>query len=463
MNKKNLLVLAATILMSGQLVGQSIDEIKTQLLLNQHKKAKEMVDAAASKPKIASRPDFYLLRAAVYSNFLNDKNSEFYSDTLRQFVLNNYNQYMEMDKSKKLLSDPAYANIPIQLYISYYNSASQAFNKQDWDEAATAFDNTIYWSDYISNNKLADLGTVDTNAVVLAGAANQNAKREDKAATYYERLINAKVGGKDFEFLYQYMVDLYYRKNNIEGFERVRKLGQELYPENDFFKNEEIDFMLSIEDDNERMNRLEKFIEKHPDNFKAFAAKGDILFEKLNPREEDAPLPENFNQLEAEMIAAFTKATELDPTYGFGMSNLGYHFINRSVRLEKALSAQRKLMADKAAEARKNAPPAVKGKPAPPPFKQSQEDINKRDSLVAEIAKANDNAILYFEKAKEIYKRIPNLSGIQKQQYKSAASYLIDLYKEKKEKSQPGSADEKKYAAKEKENNDLYTELSKQQ
>lgn len=455
---------AVSLMLASVYVGmaQTIDEIKTQLMLNQFKKAKELVDLGATKPKINSKPEFYILRATIYSNFLNDKTSEFFSDTLRRFIKSDFNKYIELDNTKKLLLDPVYANIPIQFYISHYNEASSAFNKQEWDRAAESFDSTIFWSDYLQNTKIANLGSVDTNAVVLAGAANQNAKREDQAASYYERLISNRVGGKDFEFLYQYMTDLYYRKQNIASFDRVRKLGQELYPENEFFKNEEIDFLLSIEDSNDRLNRLESFLEKNPDNFKAVAAKGDILFELLNPKDEETALPENASELEEKMIAAFMRASDLDPTYAYGMSNLGYHFINRSVRKDKELNAQRKLMADKAAEARKNAPPAVKGKPAPPAFKQSSEDVAKRDALLAEVTKANDNAIIYFEKAIVKYAAIPERSGIQKQQYKSAASYLIDLYKEKRDKSQPGSADEKKYAQLEKKYNDLYTELSKQ-
>lgn len=461
--KIKMIVAISILLIAGHLgTAQTIDEIKTQLMLNQLKKAKELVDAGATKPKVNSKPEYHILRAAIYSNFLNDKTSEFFSDTLRAFIKKDYDRYVELDNTKKLLTDPVYSNIPIQFYISHYNEASAAFNKQDWERAATSFDSTIYWSDYLQASKIANLGTVDTNAVVLAGASNQNAKRESKAAVYYERLIQNKVSGKDFEFLYQYMTDLYYRKEDIAGFDRVRKIGQELFPENEFFKNEEIDFMLSIEDLNDRMTRLDKYLVNNPQSFKAFAAKGDILFELLNPKDETAAAPENYDELEAKMVEAFMRASELDPTYAYGMSNLGYHFINRSVRKDKELSAQRKLMADKAAEARKNTPAPVKGKPAPPSFKQSPEDVAKRDALQVEITKANDNAIVYFEKAIARYAAISERSGLQKQQYKSAASYLIDLYKEKRDKSQPGSADDKKYAALEKKYNDLYSEISKQ-
>jgi tetratricopeptide (TPR) repeat protein len=236
-----------------------------------------------------------------------------------------------------------------------------------------------------------------------------------------------------------------------------------LYPKDEYFKYEELDFVMAGEMTPEKLKRVEEYLVKDPNNFKAQAGYGEIVFDMLNPKDESTPLPENAADLEKKMDAAFRKATELSPASGFSMSNLANHYFNRAMRADRELSAHRKMMGEKATAARKNAPPPPKGKPAPE-FKHSPEDIARRDELVASKYAYYDKAAECYDKAIDIYSKVAAPTTMEKQQYKNAVSYMIDIYKDKKETAQkatpPNTADAKKYEALEKKYADLYHKLS---
>ena len=49
-------------------------------------------------------------------------------------------------------------------------------------------------------------GGIDTFRVLYAGYAAQNAQKLDSAAYYYQKLVDAKVNGKDFLDAYRFLL-----------------------------------------------------------------------------------------------------------------------------------------------------------------------------------------------------------------------------------------------------------------
>jgi hypothetical protein len=122
---------------------------------------------------------------------------------------------------------------------------------------------------------------------------------------YYEKLAARKIGGKDFLDVYKYMTYMYFLNKETASFEKSKVLGQELYPKEEMFKMEEIDFILEVEDEKERMARLEAKMAAEPDNAKLQQMYGGILFDKLSKRDVDPTTPE-FAADEQKMLAALT-------------------------------------------------------------------------------------------------------------------------------------------------------------
>jgi hypothetical protein len=443
-------------------MAQSIDDVKNLLILQQYPKAKEQLDKGMNNPKFNSKPEALILKASLYAILSADPKNADQAATLIKDAEEAYKKYLQMDPSKKLVNDPLYANTPITFYSNYYNEGIKNYNGKKWEEAGNSFDHSIEWSDFLIANKVATL-SFDTSSNLLAGASYQNAKKDNLAAKYFQRIADKEIAGDDNLFLYQFLVQYYFQKNDIDNFNKMRLVGAKLYPKDEYFKYEELDFVMAGDMTPDKLKRIEEYLQKDPNNFKAQAGYGEIVFDMLNPKDETTPLPANADELEKKMDAAFRKATELSPASGFSMSNLANHYFNRAMRADRELSAHRKMMGEKATAARKNAPPPPKGKPAPE-FKHNPEDIARRDELVGSKFAYYDKAADCYNKAIDIYSKISAPSTMEKQQYKNAVSYMIDIFKDKKENAQkatpPNTADAKKFEAQEKKYSDLYHKLS---
>jgi hypothetical protein len=172
---------------------------------------------------------------------------------------------------------------------------------------------------------------------------------------------------------------------------------------------------------------------------------GEIIYEALNPDKEGVTVPTNAAELETKMIAAFNKSAVAKPDSELPYLYMGDHFINKAVKVDEMRTAHTKDM-------------QVRTKPG---TKSSPEDLKKRDELDKQYSEVLDGAREPYTKACEILgaraKAGDNsMDPRDKQQYKKAASYLGDIYANKRINAKGKPADQAKYAAEEKKWTDLY-------
>lgn len=446
--KRLLLSLSAMSLMVTAAIAQ-FDEAKNLLLLNQNKKAQESLNTLLAKPKNAVKPEGYILKANILIGLYNEATDEAQKDQLLAEALEAFKKYLEMDPKKEFVSQPPYNNAPIVFYSSYFNKGIKGYNKKDWAAASADFSTTVHWSDFIITEKLAKM-EFDTSANLLAGASYQNAKNEEEAVKYFTRLTDRKIGGEDNEFVYQFLIGYYFRKNDIANFEKYRTLGKELYPKSEYYNYSETDFIMNMEDDGEKFRRIEAKIAKDPTNAELVENYGYLLFDKLNNAEDTAALA-NASELEAKMITNLTKAGENKPTDGKPFYYLGNHFINKAVKVNQGII-------DVTAEIRKAnaaAKPDKNGKLPPPP----KELTDRREALKKAYDAEVDKGLPFLIKSAEAYGKKENPTGMEKQTYKKLVDQLILIYGDKKAGTKV-AADKAKYEAEEKKWNDIYGKIS---
>lgn len=445
--KKVALSLALTGLISSVALAQ-FDEVKTSLAIQQYKKAKEQLDQLLTKPKNAAKPEAYILKATVVAYLMNDPANEATATQLRSESIEAYKKYLEMDPAKPLVADPVYANAPIGYYSSFFNEGIKGYNKKDWTEASASFKNTVEWSDFIIANKLAKM-EFDTTANLLAGAAFQNAKQEDAAVPYFTRLTDKKIGGDDNEFVYQFLMGYYFKKDDAANFNKYKALGKELYPKSEYFTFEEIDFIMSLEDEAEKTKRIEAKIAKEPSNLELLQNYGFILFDKLNA--EDISGITNYAEMEQKMITYLSQAGDKKPDDGKPYYYLGNHFINKAVKVNANISK----VSDEIRKANSAAKPDKSGKLPPPP----KELTDKRDALKKQYSDEVDKGLPYLLKSADAYGKHTDLKGMELQNYKRLVDQLILIYGDKKAATKV-PADKAKFEAEEKKWNAVYTKIA---
>ncbi len=441
-------VLAASLLLS-QLALAQFDDVKNMVLLNQYKQANEKLKELMSKPKNAAKPEGFMLQATIWSALMTDSSMAAQAKDLRKQAIESYNKYLQMDPKKELISVPPYPNAPINLYSSFFNDGIKDYNKKDWPSACESFKNTVYWSDFIIENKLAKM-EFDTSANLLAGAAFQNDKNDTMAIKYFSRLTDRKIGGADNEFIYQFMMGYYFKVNDAANFDKYKKLGTELYPKSEYFGYSWLDFIMAMDDETEKMKRIEAEIAKNPNDIELIENYGLMLFDKLNGP-DDAAKPANYDEMEQKMITNLTKAGEAKPTSGKPYYYLGNHYVNKAVKVNDQINA----VTDEIKKANANAKPDKNGKLPPPPKELS----DKREQLKKTYNDEVDKGVPYLLKSAEAYGKVTDLKGIEMQNYKRLVDQLILIYGDKKA-STKDPKQKAQFETEEKKWTDVYSKIS---
>lgn len=398
---------------------QSYDEIKQFLMLNQNKKAKEDIDKRMTNAKFASKPEAYILKAAIYSALAADSATK---DTPEAAVLRSesetaFKKYQEMEPGLELAKDPVYQNAPIRIYSNLFSVGYKQYEDKKWAEAYETFKKVEGYSAILAQQKLLN-SPLDTNVVILAGITAEQSNQKDEAAKHYAKLADAKIAGANYESIYRFLVTHYFGKKDMANFEKYKALGKELYPKSEFFTYDQTDFAVGLETSfDSKLKSLEEVLAKDPTNYKANLSVGQLIYDTLNSKVEGAVPPANAEELEKRMVAAFTAAGEAKGDEALPFLVIGDYYV-----MLKA------------------------------------ENLKKTDKKYGEYLEAGR---VPYEKAAAVFgkKGVSGLNGSDKQQYKKAAGFLEDIYNYKKEQAKGKPADIAKYTAEAKKWGDLYLSI----
>lgn len=448
--KKSLLIILAILFVSKGWA-QNYDPIKTLVMLNQLDKAKTDLDKSFTNAKFTSKPEAYLLKTTIYVNtaMMDGKKDTPAAVQLVEEADASFGKYRELDPSLALIGEPIYQNGIIMLYSNFYTMGYGDYNNKSYDKALEKLKKAIQYSDLLVKQKVLT-SSLDTNVLILAAITAETGGYKDEAAAYYTKLADAKVGGEGYEGVYRYLVTYYFGKKNMDGFEKYKKLGKEVFPKSDYFDFDKVDFAVGLVNTfSEKLKAIDEVLATDPTNFKANQVLGEIIFDTLNPRDEEgAVLPENYQELEKKMVDAFTRSSKAKPDNEIPLLYIGDHFINKASRID---------------EKRNKHAQDMKARTKPGTM-ASKEDVAKRDALDKEYGDTMDGARDPYLAAATIFADRAlkgDLEPRDKQQYKKVASYLSDIYGFKK--AMAGKAknltDKAKWEAEEKKWNERYESI----
>jgi len=447
--KKSLLVsLSIFLTITGW--SQNYDPVKTLVMINQLDKAKADLDKSFTNAKYTAKPEAFILKTAVYASVANmdGKKDTPAAAQLVEEADAAFTKYRELDPALSLISEPIYQNGIIMLYSNYYSFGYSDYNNKTYDKALGKLKKAILYSDLLIKQKVLT-STLDTNVLILAAITAETGGYKDEAAAYYTKLADAKVGGDGYEGVYRYLVTYHFGKKNMEGFEKYKKLGKEVFPKSDYFDFDKVDFAVGLVNTfTEKLAAIDEVLASDPTNFKANQVLGEIIYDTLNPRDEGMVLPENYNELEKKMIDAFSRSSKARPDYEIPLLYVGDHYINKASRVE---------------EKRNKHAQDMKARTKPGTM-ASKEDVAKRDALDKEYGDTMEGAKEPYLAAAAIFADRATKGELEtrdKQQYKKVTSYLSEIYGLKKVMANKAKnlADKAKWEAEEKKWNERYESI----
>ena len=376
---KKSLLFSLTIFLSFAGWSQNYDPVKTLVMLNQLDKAKTDLDKSFTNAKYTAKPEAYILKTAVYASvsMMDGKKDTPAAVQLVEEADAAFTKYRELDPALSLISEPIYQNGIIMLYSNYYTFGYSDYNNKSYDKALEKLKKAILYSDLLIKQKVLT-SSLDTNVLILAAITAETGGYKDQAADYYTKLADAKVGGEGYEGVYRYLVTYHFGKKNMEAFEKYKKIGKEVFPKSDYFDFDKVDFAVGLVNTfTEKLAAIDEVLASDPTNFKANQVLGEIIFDTLNPRDEEGMvLPANYNELEKKMIDAFTRSSKARPDYEIPLLYIGDHYINKATRVEEKRNKH-------AQEMKARTKPGTMA---------SKEDVAKRDALDKEYGDTMEGA-----------------------------------------------------------------------
>ncbi|WP_018615843.1 hypothetical protein [Segetibacter koreensis] len=365
--------------------------------------AKTQLDKVLADPKAEGKAETYLLKTEVLGTIAGNEALKAKYPTADVEALQALKKYLELEPNEAKIKEDRYAGVN-SAYSSLFSAGVKYYNEKNWDSSFAKFKDVVELGDILTSRKWTT-SAFDTTSYLYAGVTAQNAKKNDDAAKYYSKIADRKIGGKDYEGIYDFLTKYYLNNNNQEEFKKYLALAKEVYPNNTMWK----DLEFANTTDNAPLEDMVKKFED-ADAAKTIDAKGYLDYGDyfINNKKIKDLDPSQRSQYTSKAFYAFSKAADLDTANGLSSYNAG---IAAYTLFEDAADSARKI---------KGVTTAIKSKRA---LADKQADS------------AADNSITWLEKSYNTLASKANRTNTEKNVVGKAADLLYNLYIYKRDRT----------------------------
>jgi hypothetical protein len=408
---------------------QDFKKVQTSMIIGQYDAAKSEYDkVVAKKPAAAETAEGYYWKSKIYAGLSKDaaKNPDAY-EILKSALV----QYIKLDQAsgyaiaKENGQDPFF-----EVYAKSFKDGAGAFNDKKWKQAATDFETALEFSDIIySNGWASSKQKFDTNALVYAGYANQNANNSEKTLAIYKRMADAKFSGPEYVDSYRYILVKFIDNKDKANFDKYIQLATELYP-NENWSDYAVDYIDKNYSMEEKVALYDQKLAAGGLKESEYLMYGDMF---MTAKQDDP----KFHNYVTKAASAYTKAYELNNKNFAAAFNIGIATYNEYVALDDKYSdnirALQQLNAGKAAATPKD----LKKKAAfEMSFKAQIDSVKKLNAaLEPQIKEKVDGAITWITKAFDVVKDKPKLDKAERNVAGRSVDFLATLYAYKRDKA----------------------------
>lgn len=403
-------LVALLIMFSCFVFGQSIDDIKDQIQKGQWDKAKASVESFLSKEKNATKAEGWYYKGLIYNAIAkNDQYKNLLPGGMME-ALEAFKKYYELEPKALLATLEQHVRM-YDIYGTFFDNAVQHFNNKEYEKAYNKFLNAYETEEYIKSKGLEynnfTFPEFDTSLVQNIALSAFMAKKESEAAKYYQMIADRKIAKADNVDVYQYLVDYFKKKNDMVNREKYLALGRELFPEDDFWYQSELEDV----DETDKKALFAKYEElggKYPQKYVLFY---NYAVEMYNYAYTGDSKPADYKDIQERIERALTNCIKANPDYTQAYFIFSRHLYNVTYDMQ---DAQR----------------AIKG--------NSAEDQKKRADMKPAIIAKFDDLIKYAQKVYDTYDKKTDLKPVEKGNFKMTADLLATAYEYKgmKEKAE---------------------------
>lgn len=375
---------------------QDLKGVQENINKGKFTEAKEQIDKILADPKHQSSANPWYYKGVIYNELGKDTTGAGVAYRVEAF--NAFKRYQELDPKNILMTLEQNSRL-FQLYENYYNEGIKRFNQKQYDLAFQNFRNALEVKDYVYGKGYSindfKFAAIDTQLVNLAGSAGLLAKQEDAAIPYFVVIANAKLKGDDFKDVYPILVDYFARKNDEANKAKYMAIGKELYPENPYWVQVQLD--AAGTDKQKRLATIQGMVNEDPNNYDLMMDYAVELFNYTYGSDK----PAEYDKLQTDLTNTLKKASAMNnasPQANFIMTQ---HLSNQIYDLQQEHNASK--------------------------------DAKKKVQMQEELKQLMEEQYTYAVNAYESYNKMAELKPADRANFRSITNVLIDYHRVKKQ------------------------------
>jgi hypothetical protein len=412
--------LMATVLLAGvAAIGQSLEDINKYMLLNQNKKAKELVDKFLAESKNVNKADGWFYKGRIYNAASKDSGiavSEAMNLKIQSFEA--FKKCQTLDAKDVSLKNESYVSY-FDLYQTFFQLGADEYNAKNYKSSFEGFKNALNIHEYVSSRgyeyKGFKFSAFDTTTTEYTASAAYLAKDTVTAMEYYKKIANANIGGEKYLNIYQSLAEYYLKIKDESNLKAILEKGRTIYPQDDYWTEVEIEAVAKAGNKQALHAKYEELMKRNPGEYKWSYNLGVDLFNGLYTADEKPTNP----------IAAKAKLTEVLKT-------------SIAAQGDKGIEAKMLMTRHAYNDAYDYQDSAKKLKGMTPDI------VKKRNEAKAMFLKKVDECLPYAESVSSFYGAQATLKPTQKSNYKIVLDLLSQLYSAKNDLKKAAEYDKKK-------------------
>lgn len=296
MSTKKTTLFAAALLMNAAVFGQTSKRTSANNYLEYGEldNAVEAIEPTITHEKTMGDPKTWFFRGKIYNKLFEVQNSEGkfkeLSDDPLQIAYESFMKCKELDEKDYYAEDmKRYLNFES---VYFYNLGIASLQANDYEKAATRFNNAVQLSNMDCCPALND--TLVMLSVFYGGWANDALGKLDLAEKDYLKASDLAKGLKQKEQRSSFvrLINMWHREKNTDKELEAIKLGREALGEPGAFAVEEANVFLGSGSTDKAVDPLRKAVETDPSNYSAWFALGSILEQLAKKVDESGENPE---------------------------------------------------------------------------------------------------------------------------------------------------------------------------
>ncbi|MFN2458760.1 MAG: hypothetical protein ABR502_11210 [Chitinophagaceae bacterium] len=380
---------------------KELKDVQENISKGKYREAKEKIDKILADPKNQSNSSAWYYKGVIYNELGKDTTTVGFDNKVQAF--NAFKRYQELDQKNVLMILEQNARL-FQLYENYYNEGIRRFNAKQYDEAFRNFQNGLLVKDYVHGKGYSinnfSFSALDTQLVNLAGSAAILAKQEEAAIPYFRQIADVKLKGADFKDVYPILVDYYSRKNDAANKAKYLALGKELYPENPYWVQVQLDGAGT--DKKQRLATIEGLVAQDPNNYNLTMDYAVELFNYTYATDK----PADYAARQVSLTDVLKKAAAMNnasPQANFIMTQ---HLSNQVYDLQQNYNA-------------------IKG--------TKPEDVKRKQQIQQNLKQLTEQQFTYALAAYQMFDKMATLKPADIANFRSVTNQLIEYYRIKKQ------------------------------